>query len=140
MKNLTELKISNFDNIISLAVFGSYGTEFWIKDKSDIDVMVILNEKKEMSFEFNLEDELIPILQEFFSYNNIHLTFIYISEFESPLATKYIQSKNKLIINGDREIDFRLYINKFKRNNKWLEDLIESDNEHLRSEKSDTIL
>ncbi|MEG1003695.1 MAG: nucleotidyltransferase domain-containing protein [Clostridium sp.] len=26
-----------------MALFGSYGTKYWIKDKSDIDVLVIMN-------------------------------------------------------------------------------------------------
>lgn len=113
---------------------------FWIEGKSDIDILVVLESKKDVSFEFNLEDELTPLLQEYFSYDNIHLTFIYMNEFESPLAMEYINSKNKLIIDPIKEIDFRLYINKFKRNNKWLEDLIDKDNEILRSEKNDTLL
>ena len=48
---------------------------------------------------------------------------------------KYIESKNKLIIDPIKEIDFRLYVNKYKRNNQWLEDLIKQDNETLRSRR-----
>jgi Nucleotidyltransferase domain. len=42
---LKELKIENKDNIIALALFGSYNTEQWIKNKSDIDILVLLNER-----------------------------------------------------------------------------------------------
>ena len=95
---LKKFKIKNKDNIIALALFGSYNTEAWIKNKSDIDVLVLLDEKREVSFEFQLEDELTPTLEEFFDYNNIHLTFLYISEFESSLARCYVDSKDKIII------------------------------------------
>ena len=132
---LKKFKIKNRDNIIALALFGSYNTEAWIKNKSDIDVLVLLDEKREVSFEFQLEDELTPTLEEFFDYNNIHLTFLYISEFESSLARCYVDSKDKIIIDYNREIDFRLYVNKYLRNNEWLDSLIKEDTKLLRREK-----
>jgi len=132
---LKKFKIKNKDNIIALALFGSYNTEAWIKNKSDIDVLVLLDEKREVSFEFQLEDELTPTLEEFFDYNNIHLTFLYISEFESSLARCYVDSKDKIIIDYNREIDFRLYVNKYLRNNEWLDSLIKEDTKLLRREK-----
>ena len=95
---LKEFKVKDEDNIIALALLGSYNTEVWIKNKSDIDVLVLLDEKRDVTFEFRLEDELIPSLEEFFKYNNIHLTFLYISEFDSSLARCYIDSNDKMII------------------------------------------
>lgn len=135
MKKLMDLKLENMNNLIALAVFGSFGTGFWIKGKSDIDILVLVEKLDNLCSEFDLEDRLIPLLQKYFSYDNIHLTFLYMNEFESPLAVKYIESKNKIIINPIKEIDFRLYVNKYKRNNKWLEDLIKRDNEILRRKK-----
>jgi len=132
---LKKFKFKDEDNIIALAVFGSYNTRKWIKDKSDIDVLVLLNEKRDVSFEFQLEDELIPSLEEFFNYNQIHLTFVYISEFDSSLAICYIDSKDKIIVDYNREIDFRLYVNKYLRNNEWLDYLIKEDTKLLRREK-----
>lgn len=140
MKKISSLNVPNIENLISIAVFGSFETEFWIKGKSDIDIIVLLNKREDVSFEFYIEDELTPLLQKHFSYDNIHLTFLYMNEFESPLAMEYLKSKNKLIIDSIKEIDFRLYINKYKRNNEWLERLIKQDNEYLRSEKNDTLL
>lgn len=140
MERLSTLNIKNKENIIALAIFGSFQTEFWIEGRSDIDVLILLERKRDISFEFALEDELIPLLQEYFSYDNIHLTILYMNEFESPLAMQYLESKNKLIVDAIKEIDFRLYINKYKRNNKWLEDLIKKDNEILRREKNDALL
>lgn len=132
---LRDFEIKNEDNIIALALFGSYNTEAWIKNKSDIDVLILLNEKRDVSFEFELEDELIPSLEEFFKYNNIHLTFLYINEFDSSLARCYIDSQDKIIIDYNREIDFRLYVNKYLRNNEWLDSLIKEDTKLLRRGK-----
>ena len=131
---LKELMLEHKDNIIALAVFGSYNTKQWIKNKSDIDILVLLDERKGISFEFELEDELIPSLEKFFKYNNIHLTFLYINEFDSSLARCYIGSKDKIIIDYNREIDFRLYVNKYLRNNEWLDSLIKEDTKLLRRE------
>jgi tRNA nucleotidyltransferase (CCA-adding enzyme) len=129
---LKELKLAHKDNIIALALFGSYSTEHWIKNKSDIDILVLLNESKGISFEFKLEDELNHLLEEFYKYDNIQLTFLYVNEFDSPFAKCYIDSKDKLILDIEKEIDFRLYVNKYLRNNEWLDRLIQEDTKLLR--------
>ncbi|MBP3917521.1 nucleotidyltransferase domain-containing protein [Clostridium sp.] len=135
---LKDLKIYN-ENIISMAIIGSYNTEYWRANRSDIDILVLLNKKTDVSIEFDLEDELIPVLEKYFNYNNIHLTFLYINDFEHPLALEYIKSNDKLVLNNEKEIDFRLYINKYRRNNQWLEDLIKRDIKE-RSDINDSIL
>ncbi|MBQ5695596.1 MAG: nucleotidyltransferase domain-containing protein [Clostridium sp.] len=135
---LKDLKMYN-KNIISMAIIGSYNTEYWRANRSDIDILVLLNKKTDVSIEFDLEDELIPVLEKYFNYNNIHLTFLYINDFEHPLALEYIKSNDKLVLNNEKEIDFRLYINKYRRNNQWLEDLIKRDIKE-RSDINDSIL
>ena len=135
---LKDLKIYN-ENIISMAIIGSYNTEYWRANRSDIDILVLLNKKTDVSIEFDLEDELIPVLEKYFNYNNIHLTFLYINDFEHQLALEYIKSNDKLVLNNEKEIDFRLYINKYRRNNQWLEDLIKRDIRE-RSDINDSIL
>ena len=135
---LKELKIFN-KNIISMAIIGSYNTEYWRVNKSDIDILILLDKKIDVSIEFDLEDELIPMLQKYFNYNNIHLTFLYMKDFEHPLALEYIKSNDKLVFDKEREIDFRLYVNKYRRNNQWLEDLIKRDIKE-RSDINDSIL
>lgn len=135
---LKDLKIRN-KNIISMAVIGSYNTEYWRENISDIDILVLLNKKIDVSLEFDLEDELIPVLEKYFNYNNIHLTFLYLNDFEHPLALEYIKSNDKLVLDNEKEIDFRLYVNKYRRNNKWLEDLIKRDIKE-RSDINDSIL
>ena len=128
---IKDLKIDDTDNIIALAVFGSYNTENFIETRSDIDILILLNEKRGIEFEFKLEDELLPRLEDFFSYDNIHITFLYLNEFDSDLAKCYIESKNKIILDFNKEIDFRLYVNKYLRNNEWLSNLIKYDTELL---------
>lgn len=135
---LKDLKMYN-KNIISMAIIGSYNTEYWRANRSDIDILVLLNKKTDVSIEFDLEDELIPVLEKYFNYNNIHLTFLYINDFEDQLALEYIKSNDKLVLNNEKEIDFRLYINKYRRNNQWLEDLIKRDIKE-RSDINDSIL
>lgn len=135
---LKDLYIKRKD-IISMAKIGSYNTEYWRKDISDIDILVLLERKEDVSKEFELEDELIPMLQQYFNYKNIHLTFLYMKDFEHPLALEYLRSNDKIIINNEKEIDFRLYINKYRRNNQWLESLINRDIKE-RNEVNDTIL
>lgn len=129
---LKELNLEDKDNIIALALFGSYNTDQWIRNKSDIDMLVLLDEKKGVNFEFDLEDRLIPLLQKFYKYDNIHLTFLYLNEYDSILANCYIYSKDKVVFDSNKEIDFRLYVNKYLRNNEWLDSLIKRDTDLLR--------
>lgn len=121
---ISDLKIPKIDTLIGIALFGSYGTEYWRKGHSDIDVMVLLEYKKSIGFEFQIEDALVPILEKYFNYNNIHLTFIYMKEFDSSLAKIYIESNNKLIVDEMRNMDFRLYVNKALRNNRYMNSII----------------
>lgn len=74
-------------------------------------------------------------LEEFFSYSNIYLAFLYLNEFDSELGKCYIENKNKLILDFNKEIDFRLYVNKNLRNNEWLNRLIKADTELLNRRK-----
>lgn len=118
MKKLKDLNIEVIDNIISFAIFGSYGTEYWRGDSSDIDILVLMKKRNDVMDEFDLEDELIPIFQEYFSYDKIHLTFMNMRDFDTVFAGQYLDSEDKLIIDELKEIDFRLYVNKYIRNNK----------------------
>lgn len=101
-KEIEDFKIESKENIIALAIFGRYNTESWIENRSDIDILILLNEKRGIEFEFKLEDYLLPNLEEFFSYSNIHLTFLYLNEFDSNLAKCYIESKNKLVLDFNK--------------------------------------
>ena len=52
----------------------------------------------------------------------MHLTFIYMNNFGNSLVVQKIKSNDKLIFDFNKEIDFRIYINKYIRNNQWIED------------------
>ena len=127
MKLLKDLELQQIENLISLAVFGRYETKYWIVDKSDIDILVLMEKRENIMDELDLEEVLEPILKEYFQYKNIHLTFINMRDYDSIMARQYIDSRDKLIINKYKEIDFRLYVNKYLRENKWLIDRIKRD-------------
>lgn len=66
MKEIRSFKINTKENIIALAVFGSYNTENWIENRSDIDILILLKEKRGIELEFKLEDDLLSNLEAFF--------------------------------------------------------------------------
>lgn len=140
MKALKDLNIEKIDNLISLAVFGSYGTKYWINGKSDIDILVLMEKRDNVMDEFDLEDELEPILRDYFQYEKIHLTFINMRDYDSIFARQYIDSEDKLVIDKFKEIDFRLYVNKFLRENDWLIKKIDRDNRLMEENNGSGIL
>ncbi|MGG5460977.1 nucleotidyltransferase domain-containing protein [Clostridium sp. B9] len=140
MKLLKDLNINKMNNLIALSVFGSYETEYWIKGKSDIDILVLIEKRDSVMDEFDLEDELEPVLKEYFEYDKIHLTFINMRDFDSIFARQYIDSEDKLIIDEFKEIDFRLYVNKFIRENDNLIKKIDRDNKLVEEYNGGSIL
>lgn len=140
MIKLIDFKVPEINNLIALATFGSYGTEFWVNNRSDIDVLILLEYRIDARNEFKIEDSITPLLEKYFNYKNIHLTFIYMNDFATPFGKQYIESNNKLIIDPLKEIDFRLYVNKYIRENQWLQSRIDEDNESLRGNRNVTLL
>lgn len=140
MKLLKDLKIKNIENLISLAVFGSYETKYWIKNKSDIDILVLMEKREDIMDEFDLEEILDPILKVYFEYDDIHYTFISMKDYDSIFARQYIDSNDKLIANEFKEIDFRLYVNKYLRENQWLIERIKKDTKLMEDENGSSIL
>ena len=110
------------------------------KNKSDIDILVLMEKREDVMDEFDLEEILEPILQEYFEYNNIHFTFIYMKDYDSTFARQYIDSNDKLIVNEFKEIDFRLYVNKYLRENQWLIERIKKDTKLMEEKNGSSIL
>ena len=60
--------------IICVVEFGSFRTESWIKDRSDIDLLVITAPNVTFMDTLEIEDDVLEIAREFYKYPNIHLT------------------------------------------------------------------
>jgi len=41
-------KLNEIKGIVAVSQFGSYGTEFWVKDRSDIDIDILMIITKEI--------------------------------------------------------------------------------------------
>ena len=119
VKLLKNLNLKKIDNLISLAIFGSYGTKYFREGFSDIDIFVLIEKREDIIDEIEMEDNILHILQEYFNYDNIHLTFLTMRDYDTRLANQYIDSEDKLILDEFKEIDFRLYVNKYLRENEW---------------------
>lgn len=113
---LSECRNVKIENVISLAVFGSFNTKYFREGQSDIDILVLLEYREDVLEEFDIEDYLVPVLEEYFEYDKIHLTFLTMKEYDTVFARQYLDSKDKLILNEFKELDFRLYVNKYLRN------------------------
>lgn len=140
MKLLKNLKINKIDNLISLSVFGSYGTKYWRSGDSDIDIFVLMAKREDIMDEIDLEEMLLPILKDYFNYEDIHLTFLNMTDYDTRLASQYLDSEDKLIIDELKEIDFRLYINKYLRENEWIIRKTREDNKVLEDINGSGIL
>lgn len=140
MKYLKDLKLKELNNVISLAVFGSYGTDFFKDGISDIDILVLIKCRDDVMDEFDVEEELIPILKDYFEYDDIHLTFITMKDYDTIFANQYIDSTDKLILDHYKEIDFRIYINKYNRENEWLDNKINKDLKLMEENRDGSLL
>lgn len=123
--NKNELNQYN-DDVISLTLFGSYGTKFWIEGKSDIDIMILMK-YGDFSMEYEVEEYYMPILQKYFNYDDIHFTFISLKSFDSVFADIYIDFEDKIIFDRESHYDFLMYINKYNRVNENLITLVRED-------------
>ena len=102
--------------------------------KKSLEVYKELEAEKNVS---SIENNLGKL---FFEFDNIHIVFLYMNEFDNTIADSYLLSNNKIIIDFEREIDFRMYVNKYHRNNEWLENIIKEDMKLMKGNKNVTIL
>jgi predicted nucleotidyltransferase len=56
------LDINKLNNIICIAIFGSYNEECFDKNRSDIDVMILSDRQLEWEEELEIEDYMWPVL------------------------------------------------------------------------------
>lgn len=123
-------KLRGFNEIIALCKFGSHGSEYWIEDRSDIDMAVIV--KSEVSFldTLKVEEEIENCIAKYYNYDKIHLTFINFKEFHSKYARIAIDSEEQYILDYDLWYDFQHYVLKHARNNERLEHMLKVDEQY----------
>lgn len=108
-----EKLIINDSNILYISQFGSYGTEEWIKDISDIDIGIIVKSLSEL--DYSLEDRLIEYFKEKYKYPIINIT---IAEYDldNKLSRNIICGKTLYSVIDEKNIKKRcLYIEKSVR-------------------------
>lgn len=121
MKSLKDININikKLEDVIALCTFGSYNEGCWDKNRSDIDVMVLLTKELTWEVEIELEDYLTDLCSNYFNHDNIHITFI--SGFIYPFGEIMIASPNKFIIDSEKYLDYVLGYSAFKRDREYLE-------------------
>lgn len=123
-------KLRKISNIIAVCKFGSHGTGYWIENRSDIDIAVVVNSSVSFMDTINIEDELIDIIKEYYNYDNIHLTFILFKDFYSKYARFAVDSNERYIIEENTWYDFQHYVLKYARNNKGFEKMLKIDEQY----------
>ena len=122
--------LSKIDGLVSISQFGSYGTENWIENKSDIDLVVITAPNKNFMFTLKIEDDILELSKKFYKYNDIHLTFVLFNEFSNKYARIAVDSDSKFIIDDEKWFDFQHYVCKYARNNDNLEKMLKIDEQY----------
>lgn len=113
------LSDDSLKNVIAICVFGSYHEECFDKNRSDIDIMVLLSKELDFDKEFEIEDYLQSILPKYFEHDDIHYTFI--SDFNYPFSELFLISKDKIIFHEEKYLDYILGYSTFKRDREALE-------------------
>lgn len=129
--NIGELieKLKSINGLVAICEFGSYGSEYWLEGKSDIDLITVVGSEISYMDTLDIEELLLPIISEYYNYSNIHLTFILFNDFYNKFARIAIDSKNIIIVRDDW-FDFQHYVLKYIRNNSWLERTLKIDEQY----------
>lgn len=123
-------KLRRINNIIAVCKFGSHGTEYWIQGRSDIDIAVVVNSSVSFMDTMKIEDELVDIIKEYYSYDNIHLTFIFFRDFASKYSRMAIDSNEIYIVEENNWYDFQHYVLKYARVNENFEKVLKIDEQY----------
>lgn len=126
-----KIDATKLKDVIALCVFGSYHEKVFDKDRSDIDIMILSKYQLELYDEIEIEDYLQKILSEYFSYDNLHFTFI--SEFNYPFSEILLISDDKIIFQEEEYLDYVLGYSAFKRDREALEVMREENPKDLGS-------
>lgn len=113
------LNKEHLNNVLAIGTFGSYHEECFDKNRSDIDVMILLKKELDFNDEFEIEDYLDGILPEYFKHDNIHYTFIH--DFNYPFSELLLMSNDKIIFDEEKYLDYLLGYSAFKRDREPLE-------------------
>lgn len=113
------------NDVLSIGIFGSYHEECFDKNRSDIDVMILLKKELDFNEEFEIEEYLDSILPGYFNHNNIHYTFIH--DFNYPFSELLLMSKDKIIFDEEKYLDYVLGYSAFKRDREPLK-IIRNEN------------
>lgn len=131
MKQSDFLKeVKKLNSIICISEFGSYRTEYWHKDRSDIDLAVVVKPKVSFMDTLYIEDEILELSKQYYDHDNIHLTFILFKDFHSKYARFAVDSNNKYIIDENLWYDFQHYVLKYARNNANFEKMLKIDEQY----------
>ncbi|MBI6872703.1 nucleotidyltransferase domain-containing protein [Clostridium aciditolerans] len=119
--------LKSVKGIVAVSQFGSYGSDLWIKDRSDIDLAVIVAPDISFMNTLDMEDDLLILFKDYYEYDNIHITFIFFNDFSSKYARIAVDSKNIYVLDEMLWFDFQHYVLKFVRNNEGLEKRLKLD-------------
>ena len=122
--------LKNINGIVSVCRFGSYGAKEWIRDRSDIDLAVVVGPNVNFMDTINIEDEVNTLCIDFYKYDKIHLTFVHYSDFYNKFARIAVDSDEQYIVNDDLWFDFMHYVLKYARNNRDFEKTLKIDEQY----------
>ncbi|MBW6409082.1 nucleotidyltransferase domain-containing protein [Clostridium weizhouense] len=122
--------LKKINNVICVCKFGSYGSEYWIEGRSDIDLAVIVKSGVTIMDTLDIEEDIIELAKEYYDYDNIHLTFILFNDFGSKFARIAVDSEEQYIVDYNNWYDFQHYVLKFIRNNLKIEKILKIDEQY----------
>jgi predicted nucleotidyltransferase len=123
-------KLKNINGVVAISQFGSYGSELWIENRSDIDLAVVVGAGISYMNTLSMEDEILPIVEAYYDYSDIHITFILFKEFTSKYARMAVDSEGVFIVDENRWFDFQHYVLKYARNNSEFERKLKIDEQY----------
>jgi len=130
----SDLNLNGFKEVIAICIFGSYNEPCFDKNRSDIDVMILLKRELPWEEEMEIEDYLQGILPDYFNHKDMHYTFI--NNFVYPYSEIFIESKDKIIFQEEEYLDYLLGYSCFKRDREYLEIIRESNLKYLEECKN----